>query len=56
MELKMLAGAAENHSSFESLSYYRESFYNQLQGMDAIHPLQGLKNCSKMYRGKPFTA
>ena len=24
--------------------------------MDAIHPLQGLKNCSKMFKGKPFTA
>ncbi len=56
LELKMLAGAAENHSSFESLSYFRESFYNQLQGMDAIHPLQGLKDCSKLYKGKPFTA
>ncbi len=56
LQLKMLAGAAENHGSFESLSYYRESFYNELQGMDAIHPLQGLKDCSKMYGGKPFTA
>ncbi len=56
MNLKMVSGAAENHGSFESLSYFRESFYNQLQGMDAIHPLQGLKNCSKKFKGKPFTA
>ncbi len=56
MTLKMVSGAAENHGSFESLSYFRENFYNQLQGMDAIHPLQGLKNCSRQFKGKPFTA
>lgn len=56
MDLKMVSGAAENHGEFESLSYFREGFYNSLQGMDAIHPLQGLKNCSKMHHGRPFTA
>jgi hypothetical protein len=56
IDLKMVSGAAENHGAFESLSYFRESFYNQLQGMDATHPLQGLKNCSRYYKGKPFTA
>lgn len=56
INFKMLSGAAENYAFFESLSYYREEFYNQLKGMDAIHPLQGLKNCSKHYQGMPFTA
>ncbi|WP_066631956.1 hypothetical protein [Labilibacter marinus] len=56
MDLKMVSGAAENHGEFESLSYFRESFYNQLQGMDAIHPLQGLRNCSKYFHGRPFSA
>ena len=56
IELRMVTGAAQNHALFESLSYYREEFFNQLQGMDAIHPLQGLKNCSKYYQGAPFTA
>lgn len=56
MELRMVTGAAENYALFESLSYYREDFYNQIQGMDAIHPLQGLKNCSKYFGGQPFTA
>jgi hypothetical protein len=56
VDLKMLSGAAENYAFFESLSYYREEFYNQLKGMDAIHPLQGLKNCSKYFHGQPFTA
>lgn len=56
IDLKMLSGAAENYAFFESLSYYREEFYNQLQGLDAIHPLQGLKDCAKYYHGKPFTA
>ncbi|MBN2165896.1 MAG: hypothetical protein JW717_06435 [Marinilabiliaceae bacterium] len=55
IDLRMLSGAAENYAFFESLSYYRESFYNELQGMDAMHPLQGLKNCSKYFRGQPFT-
>jgi hypothetical protein len=56
IELKMLSGAAENHAFFESLSYFREAFYNQLQGMDAMHPLQALKNCARYFHGKPFTA
>lgn len=56
VDLRMLTGAAQNQAFFESLSYFREEFYNQLQGMDAIHPLQGLRNCSKYYQEQPFTA
>ncbi len=56
MDLRMLTGAAQNQAFFESLSYFREDFYNQLQGMDAIHPLQGLRNCSKYFGGQVFTA
>ena len=56
MDLEMISGAAQNQAFFESLSYFREDFYNRLQGMDAIHPLQGLKNCSKYFHGRPFTA
>ncbi len=56
IDLKMITGAAENIAFFESLSYFREEFYNRLQGMDAMHPLQGLKNCSKYFSGQPFTA
>jgi hypothetical protein len=56
MNFTMVRGAAENFAFFESLSYFREDFYNQLQGMDAIHPLQGLKNCSNYFGGNPFTA
>jgi len=56
IDLKMITGAAENVAFFESLSYFREEFYNHLQGMDAIHPLQGLKNCSEYFGGQPFTA
>lgn len=56
IEFRMLSGAAENYASFESVSYFREAFFNKLQGMDAIHPLQGLKNCSKYWEGRPFTA
>jgi len=56
IDLRMLTGAAQNQAFFESLSYFREEFYNKLQGMDAVHPLQGLRNCSKFYHDKPFTA
>lgn len=56
MDLRMISGAAQNQAFFESLSYFREEFYNRLQGMDAIHPLQGLKNCSRFYHDQPFTA
>jgi hypothetical protein len=56
MELRMLNGAAQNQSFFESLSFYRESFFNYLQGMDAIHPLIGLRNCYYNNKKRPFTA
>ncbi|MCT4591472.1 MAG: hypothetical protein N4A71_26865 [Carboxylicivirga sp.] len=56
MDLRMLTGAAQNQAFFESLSYFREEFYNRLQGMDAVHPLQGLRKCSKYYHEQPFTA
>ncbi|WP_439185650.1 hypothetical protein [Carboxylicivirga taeanensis] len=56
MDMRMLTGAAQNQAFFESLSYFRQDFYNQLQGMDAIHPLQGLRNCDNYYHGQPFTA
>jgi hypothetical protein len=56
MELRMLDGAAQNRSFFESLSFYRESFFNYLQGMDAIHPLIGLRNCYFNNKQQPFTA
>lgn len=56
IELRMITGAATNHAFFESISYFREEFFNQLQGMDAIHPLQGLLNCSRAYKTDKFTA
>ncbi|ASB50835.1 hypothetical protein [Alkalitalea saponilacus] len=56
MELRMVTGAAENHAFFESISYFREEFFHQLQGMDAIHPLQGLLNCFRHNKEQPFTA
>lgn len=56
IEMRMITGAAENHAFFESISYFREEFFNFLQGMDAIHPLQGLANCSRAYKSNTFTA
>ncbi|MDR2929030.1 MAG: hypothetical protein LBV41_12655 [Cytophagaceae bacterium] len=56
IEIRMIAGAADNYAFFESNGYFREEFYNQLQGMDAIHPLQGLLNCANALRSDKFTA
>jgi len=56
IELRMIDGAAENYAFFESTGYFREEFYNRLQGLDAIHPLQGLLNFSKVVRQDKFTA
>lgn len=56
MELRMISGASENYAFFESISYYRDEFFHQLQGMDAIHPLQGLLNFSKRIKRDRFTA
>jgi hypothetical protein len=56
MELRMLPGSAQNYSFFESLKYYREAFFNKLQGMDAVHPLFGLRNCFYNNDQQPFTA
>lgn len=55
INFQMVSGAEQNYAFFESLSYFRESFYNQLQGMDTMHPLQAIKNCSRYYQGQPFT-
>ncbi|MGQ1891514.1 hypothetical protein ACT29H_13820 [Thermophagus sp. OGC60D27] len=56
MEFRMLPGSANNYSFFESLDYYREAFFVKLQGMDAIHPLFGLRNCYYQNKQQPFTA
>jgi len=56
MELRRLTGASINRAFFESTSFFTESFFNQLQGMDAVHPLQGLLNFSRHLNGASFTA
>ena len=56
IEFRMIDGAAENYAFFESTAYFREEFYNRLQGIDAIHPLQGLLNFSRAVRQEKFTA
>ncbi|MBP8848919.1 MAG: hypothetical protein KBG80_00035 [Breznakibacter sp.] len=55
MNLRGITGAAQNQAFFESLSYYREEYFDQLQGLDREHPLQGLKKCSAFYGDLPFT-
>ncbi|MDG5800137.1 hypothetical protein QA597_07180 [Marinilabiliaceae bacterium ANBcel2] len=56
MSMGMSPGAAENHAIFESISYFRESYFNRLQGIESTHPLQGIMNCYREYKKEPFTA
>ncbi|MCL2073899.1 MAG: hypothetical protein FWH18_08265 [Marinilabiliaceae bacterium] len=56
IDIRMIDGAADNYAFFESTSYFREEFYNRLQGMDAVNPLQGLLNFSRQIKKDKFTA
>ena len=56
IEIRMIDGAADNYAFFESISYFRENFYNRLQGLDAVHPLQGLLTFSRQIKRDKFTA
>lgn len=55
MKLHAVEGAAQSNTLFESLSYYREEDYNQLQGMEMTHPLQNIKDFYRYSGGQPFT-
>ena len=52
--MTMLSGAAQNTALFESESYYREEYYNQLQGMDMTHPLQKIADFVRYNGGGGF--
>ncbi len=54
MELRMIDGAARGLALFESLAYYRESYYYEIQGMDMVHPFQNLADFYHYNGGQPF--
>ncbi len=54
IELRMIDGAARGYSIFESLAYYRESYYYEIQGMDMVHPFQYIADFYYYNGGQPF--
>ncbi|MCQ2203799.1 MAG: hypothetical protein MJZ15_05090 [Bacteroidales bacterium] len=55
MTLGMVEGAAQGLARFESIDYYRQADYNQIQGMAMVHPFQNIKDFYKYNGGYPFT-
>lgn len=55
VELGMIDGAAQGLSIYESTNYYREEYFNQLQGMELEHPFQNIINFYKFNGGQAFT-
>ena len=55
MELKMVGDAAFGIANFESLNYYSDDYYNQLQGMEFQHPFQHIADFYRFNGGNPFT-
>ena len=55
MMLQAVEGAAQSYSLFESLNYYREEDYHELQGMEFTHPLQNIKDFYYYAGRMPFT-
>lgn len=54
MILSNLIGSANNRSVFESVSFYQEGFFNQLQGIDNMHPLQRIRNFAVSWGDSEF--
>lgn len=55
MELKMVGDAAFGIANFESLNYYSDDYYNQLQGMEFQHPFQHIADFYRFNGGNPFS-
>lgn len=56
MHFKKMRGANNRQAKFESINYFSEREYRNLQGMDAVNPLVGLKRFSKKIDDNTFTA
>lgn len=49
MEFGTIVGATNKSASFSSADFYKQDFYDRLQGMDDIHPLIRVRDCVKKY-------
>ena len=54
MNLGMVEGASQGLALFESIDYYRQDDYNQMQGMALTHPFQLIKDFYRYNGGYPF--
>lgn len=56
IDFKMLDNSTTGYANFESIEYFREDRFNELQGMDRKHPLIELKDFAKYVYSESFTA
>lgn len=49
MEFGTIVGATNKSASFSSADFYKQDFYDRLQGMDEIHPLIRVRDCVKKF-------
>lgn len=56
MHLGMVDGASRGLALFESIDYYRQEDYNEIQGMALSHPFQSIKDFARYNGGDEFTA
>lgn len=54
MSLGMVDGASRGLARFESIDYYRQAEYNDIQGMAMVHPFQIIKDFYKYNGGYSF--
>jgi hypothetical protein len=50
IDLRMIQGSAENNANFESSSFFKDSRYNRMQGLDERHPLILIKNFTEKHK------
>ncbi|MFC2086423.1 hypothetical protein ACFLQ9_01750 [Bacteroidota bacterium] len=56
VNIGMLKGSAVNKAYFESENFFSSEKYTRVQGIDAIHPYQGLRRFAKRIDSEEFTA
>ncbi len=54
MNLGMVEGASRGLAMFESIDYYRQEEYNEIQGMEMTHPFQNIKDFYRYNGGYSF--
>lgn len=55
MELRMSSRSGLFKATIESMNYFNDDVYDNLQGMDEINPLNGLLKCSMALESNVFT-